>query len=208
MKDIILKLQNQGLQSLNNIELLTLITRNMETASIIMQRAGSLAGLARLNMEEISNIEGVSNLQASAIIAALELKKRAEKENNTGAKITGSNVAFDCLKPFAQFLNHEEFFVMFLNRANKVIKIEQTSKGGIAGTVVDVRIIFKRAIELNASSMILAHNHPSGNLEPSQNDIEITKKMVQAGTLMDVPVLDHLILTDSEYKSFADEGLI
>lgn len=103
---------------------------------------------------------------------------------------------------------HEEFWILLLNRANRVIKPVQISRGGVAGTVADPKIIFKHALDQLASAIILAHNHPSGNLQPSQADIQLTKKLVEAGKWLDLPVLDHLILSDHAYYSFGDEGKI
>ena len=114
----------------------------------------------------------------------------------------------DLLLPYFIDLLHEEFFCLFLNRANKVIKIEQISKGGISGTVTDVRIILKNAILYTASGLIVAHNHPSGNLNPSESDTRITKKIKEAGNLMDIQLLDHLIISNEDYYSFADNGLL
>ena len=114
----------------------------------------------------------------------------------------------DLLAPYFADLTHEEFFCIFLNRANKVIKIDQVSKGGISGTVTDVRIIIKNAVLLTASGVIVAHNHPSGNLNPSESDIKITTKIKEAGNLLDIQLLDHLIIYDSDYYSFADNGVL
>ena len=112
------------------------------------------------------------------------------------------------LVPYFVDLTHEEFFCIFLNRANKVIKIDQISKGGISGTVTDVRILFKNAVLKTASGVIVAHNHPSGNLNPSESDIKITAKIKEAGNLLDIQLLDHLIIYDSDYYSFADNGVL
>jgi DNA repair protein RadC len=114
----------------------------------------------------------------------------------------------DLILPYFADLTHEEFFCIFLNRANKVIKIDQISKGGISGTVTDVRILFKNAILNTASGVIVAHNHPSGNLNPSESDVKITTKIKEAGNLLDIQLLDHLIIYDSNYYSFADNGLL
>jgi DNA repair protein RadC len=110
--------------------------------------------------------------------------------------------------PYFLDLTHEEFFCIFLNRANKVLKVDQISKGGVSGTVTDVRIIFKNAVLLTASGVIVAHNHPSGNLNPSESDVKITRKIKEAGDILDVQLLDHLIIHDSDYYSFADNGML
>jgi DNA repair protein RadC len=123
-------------------------------------------------------------------------------------QIKCSSDARDLILPYFLDLTHEEFFCIFLNRANKVIKIDQLSKGGISGTVTDIRILFKNAILNTASGVIVAHNHPSGNLNPSDSDSKITAKIKEAGNLLDIQLLDHLIIYDSDYYSFADNGML
>ncbi|HRG37942.1 MAG TPA: JAB domain-containing protein [Bacteroidia bacterium] len=122
--------------------------------------------------------------------------------------MTTSKEAYEIMKPLLIDLPHEEFWLIMLNRANFVIKKEQISRGGVAGTVVDTRIVFKTAVDNYASSIIVCHNHPSGNLKPSEADIKITKSIKEAGKIMEIPLLDHLIVTENNYYSFGDEGLI
>jgi DNA repair protein RadC len=127
---------------------------------------------------------------------------------NDKPKITGSRDVYDIIKADLLDIPHEEFWVLLLNRANRVIKKWQISQGGIAGTVADPKIIFKLALDELASGIILAHNHPSGNLTASQADLDLTRKLKEAGKLLDIQVLDHLIVAGQKYFSFADEGLI
>lgn len=143
------------------------------------------------------------------IAAALEIgRRRTDEEIEEKTKITSSKNAYSILKSKLSDLPHEEFWVLFMTRSNSVIKTECISRGGISGTVVDVRLILKPAIECLASSIILAHNHPSGNLKPSQEDIYLTKKIKEASKLVDISLQDHLIIGDQTYLSFADEGII
>ncbi len=157
--------------------------------------------------EELKHIYNLSASQTQKIENFKSFRKRAliKKELN---QIRRSSDAKDLILPYFMDLIHEEFFCIFLNRSNKVIKIDQLSKGGISGTVTDVRLIFKSAVLLTASGVIVAHNHPSGNLNPSESDIKITTKIKEAGNLLDIQLLDHLIIYDSDYYSFADNGLL
>ncbi len=166
--------------------------------------------LARLTVHDLMKFKGVGVAKAVSIIAALELGRR--KERNTfkveDQPIKSAKDIYGYVRDRFQDLDHEEFHVVLLNRANKVKSIELISKGGISGTVVDGKIIFKKALEQSASAVILCHNHPSGNTRPSRADIEVTKKIKSFGVLIDMPVLDHLIVADSGYLSMADEGLM
>jgi DNA repair protein RadC len=135
-------------------------------------------------------------------------RRRKELEGNEKTKISGSKDAYDLVKSDLLDISHEQFWILMLNRANRVIKKCMISQGGVAGTVADPKIIFKLALEELASGVILAHNHPSGNLTASQADIDLTKKLKDAGRLLDIQVLDHLIVAGQKYFSFADEGLI
>ena len=123
-------------------------------------------------------------------------------------KITGSKSVFDVMQPIIGELQHEEFWIIYMNNANKIQLKIQMSKGGITGTIVDTRLIFKKAIELAATGIILCHNHPSGTLKPSISDITLTKKVKNGGDVLDIKVLDHLIITEKQYYSFADEGIL
>ncbi|RRN76797.1 DNA repair protein RadC, partial [Pseudoxanthomonas sp. SGD-10] len=158
---------------------------------------------------ELSKFKGIGEAKAITIIAALELgRRRKETEQQKSVTITCSKDIYNLLSHSLLDLLHEEFWVVLLNRANKVIAKVLISKGGQSATVSDPKIIFKTALEHNAASIILAHNHPSGSLKPSSADLNLTKKLVSAGGLLDINVLDHLIFADTLYFSFADEGLI
>jgi DNA repair protein RadC len=147
--------------------------------------------------------------KASAIVCAIELgRRKANESRGKKQKITSSHDAYDIMRSHLQDLPHEEFWVILLNRSNQVLKVERISQGGVAGTVADPKLIFKKALDLLASAMILAHNHPSGNLKPSQADIQLTKKMKQGGEMLEISVLDHIIYTDEGYYSFNDEGMM
>ena len=152
--------------------------------------------------------KGIGEAKAITIAAALELGRRRRAEETLDLKkITSSKAVFEIMQPIIGELSHEEFWVLYLNNSNKVVYKSQLSKGGITGTVVDVRLIFKIALEQNATSIILTHNHPSGKLLASDADKEVTKKLKLAGEQLDVKVLDHIIITEKEYLSFQDEGI-
>ncbi len=191
---------NSGVQHLTAVDIGKEILRNV---------SNDLHQLSKLSVKDLSKFKGIGEARAITIVAALELgRRRKEADVPKKALITSSNDAFQVLKPMMLDLLHEEFWIILLNRANQVIKSVQISAGGVAGTVADPKIIFKSAIEHLASGIILAHNHPSGNLKPSQADIELTKKIKEGGRVMDIPILDHLIFTDTSYFSFADESLL
>lgn len=152
--------------------------------------------------------KGIGEAKAITIAAALELGRRRRAEETLDLKkITSSKAVFEIMQPIIGELPHEEFWVLYLNNSNKVVYKSQLSKGGITGTVVDVRLIFKIALEQNATSIILTHNHPSGKLMASDADKEVTKKLKLAGDQLDVKVLDHIIITEKSYLSFQDEGI-
>jgi DNA repair protein RadC len=160
-----------------------------------------------LNLNDLCKHKGIGEAKAVGVIAALELgRRRRESEKVKAVKITSSQMVYAHMRSYLLDLQHEEFYAIMLNRANEIIKTEQISIGGMSGTVADGKIIFKRALENNAHGIILVHNHPSGQLIPSDNDKMLTRKMVEFGKYIDLPVLDHLIFTDNGYFSFADEG--
>jgi DNA repair protein RadC len=155
------------------------------------------------------DFKGIGEAKAISIAAALELGRRRRSEDAVEFdKITSSKAVFNIMQPLIGDLLHEEFWVLFLNNSNKVIHKAQLSKGGMTGTVVDTRIIFKTALEYNAISLILTHNHPSGKLLASESDKGITRKLQLAGKQMEIMVLDHVIITESSFYSFADEGIL
>ncbi|MFY9309989.1 MAG: DNA repair protein RadC [Bacteroidia bacterium] len=211
------KLLDKGRQVLSEAELIAILigsgNRN-ETAVELSRRiladvGNNLNELGKLNVKELCKFKGIGDAKAISIVAALELgRRRKEAEIVKHDKITTSADVFDIMRANMVDLPHEEFWLLILNRANKVIKKELISRGGIAGTVVDNKIIFKTAVEHYASSIIICHNHPSGNLKPSEADIKITKSIKEAGKIMEIPLLDHVIITDTGFYSFADEGLM
>lgn len=175
--------------------------------SILNQVDNNLNSLSKLSLNELKKHKGIGEAKALSIISALELgRRRKDSEAPKKTIIRSSKDIYDLLTPYLLDLNHEEFWVVLLNRANHVLKLEKISSGGISGTVADPKLIFKTALENLASAVILVHNHPSGNTNPSDADIVLTKKMKEAGKVLEIPVLDHLIFTDSDYYSFADEG--
>lgn len=168
----------------------------------------NLNALGKLSIAQLINFKGIGEAKAISIIAAMELGRRRRSEEIVElAKVTSSKAVFEVMQPIIGELAHEEFWVLFLNNSNKILFKSQLSKGGMTGTIVDVRMVFKIALEQNATSIILTHNHPSGKLVPSEADIQITKKIKNAGKVLDIPVLDHIIITERGYYSFADEGI-
>ena len=210
------KLMLKGKQVLSDAELLAILigsgSRN-ETAVDLSKRiiasVANLKALGRLSLAQLMEFKGIGEAKAITILAAMELgRRRGSEEEVELRKITSSKSVFDIMQPIIGDLMHEEFWVLYLNNSNKVIYKSQLSKGGMTGTVVDVRIVFKTAFEQNATSIILCHNHPSGSLQASDPDKQITQKLKEAGKTLDVNVLDHLIITSFSYMSFADEGLL
>jgi DNA repair protein RadC len=211
------KLTTKGPAALTDAELMAILigsgSRNESAVDlckrILSSTQNNLSELAKLSIADLMKFKGIGDAKAITIVAALELgKRRRLAEAVKQEVITSSQTAYDLLLPVFEDLKYEEFWVIYLNRANKVIKKEKVSTGGVAGTVVDTKIIFKVAVELLASSIILAHNHPSGNLKPSQQDISLTRNIKQAAQLFDMNLFDHLIVTEHGYYSFADEGVL
>lgn len=211
------KLLQLGKESLTDAELLAVLigsgSRN-ETAvdlcrRILSQSHNSLKELGKLSVSQLRTFNGIGEAKAISIVASLELgRRRRQEEALQRKKIRGSNSVFDLLQPVIGELPHEEFWIVYLNNANEVIEYKQLSKGGITGTLVDIRLALRKALELGAVSIILAHNHPSGNLSPSRPDKNLTQKLAIAAQSLDITVLDHLIITEKAYFSFADEGLL
>jgi DNA repair protein RadC len=211
------KLMLNGRRHLTDAELIAILigsgSRN-ESAVDLSKRILSfyqndLDTLGKVSVNDLCKFKGIGEAKAIAIVAALELGRR--RKESTAAPIikVGSAIdAYQHLLPDFADLNHEEFWILLLNRANHVKSKHLISKGGQSGTVADPKIIFKTALEQNAAYIILAHNHPSGNLKPSTEDIKLTKKLVEAGKMMDLLVVDHLIMTDKAFYSFCDEGMI
>jgi len=211
------KLVAKGRHILSDAELIAILIgsgNKNETAvelskKILNSVSNNLNELSRLSIIDLMKFKGIGEAKAISIVAALELgRRRKESETIKREKITSSKQAYEFMQSVFLDLPHEEFWLLMLNRSNTVIKKEFISRGGIAGTVVDAKIIFKMALDNLASSIMLFHNHPSGNLKPSDADIAITKKMKEAGALLEVSVLDHIIITDENYFSFNDEGML
>lgn len=210
------KLMLKGKNALSDAELIAILigsgSRNESAVDLskrILASVDTLNSLGKMSLGQLTNFKGIGEAKAIAIIAALELGRRRRAEDAVElTKITSSKIVFEIMQPIIGELPHEEFWVLFLNNSNKVILKSQLSKGGISGTIVDVRLVFKVALENGATGLILCHNHPSGGLIPSDADKQITRKIKQAGDSLDVKVLDHLIITETKYYSFADEGIL
>lgn len=206
----------KGKSTLSDSELLAILigsgSRN-ESAVQLCQRIlasseNNLITLGKMSVSQLMQFKGIGEAKAISIAAALELGRRRRAEEAVELKkITSSKAVFDIMQPIIGELPHEEFWVLYLNNSNKVIYKAQLSKGGITGTVVDIRIIFKMAFEQNATGLILSHNHPSGKLIASEADLKITKRIKEAGQTLEIQVLDHLIITENGYLSFQDEGI-
>lgn len=211
------RLLSKGAQQLSNAELLAILIGSGnpgESAVHLMQRLlasveNNVSQLHRMALERLMEWKGIGPAKAVKIKAALELGKRIQQETPVERmQITQSRHAFQLFKPLLSFLHHEEFWVAFLNHQNHVIAHQCLSKGGIASTTVDVRLLFKKALEVSATGILVAHNHPTGNLQPSTSDRLLTDKIKKGGVLIDVQLLDHLIVSDKNYFSFADEKLL
>jgi DNA repair protein RadC len=211
------KLRSKGRVTLSNAELLAILigsgTREISAVDLSKQILAAcnhdLNQLGKQSIDQLTHHKGIGEAKAISIVAALELGRRRKAESTQQLdSIQSSKQAFELIQPSISDLPHEEFHVIYLNRANKVIQVKCMSKGGISGTVADVRLILREALVCRASSLILAHNHPSGQLKPSKADVGLTNKFIEACRHVDLSVLDHLIVGDNAYFSFADEGLI
>ncbi|MCU0397523.1 MAG: DNA repair protein RadC [Cyclobacteriaceae bacterium] len=211
------KLLLKGTSALTDAELIAILIGTGTTSlsavdlakNLLQHSNNSLDDLARFTVKDLMKIKGIGEAKAITIISALELGRRRKEINTTERpKINGSKDAYELVKGDLMDLPHEEFWVIMLNRANRLLKKHQISLGGVHGTVADPKIIFKTALESLASGIIVAHNHPSGNLTPSQQDIDLTKKLKEAGKLLEIQLLDHVIIASKNYFSFADEGLM
>lgn len=211
------KLLSNGARSLSDAELVAILigSGNVEESAVELARRilssvnNQLNDLGRKDIDYLKSFNGIGEAKAVSIAAALELgKRRKEADVFDKKKISGSKDAADFFLPILGDLNHEEFWVMLLNRGNKIQDTFMVSQGGISGTVIDVRLILKKALENLASSIILCHNHPSGTMQASNADLQITQKIKNAAELMDIAVLDHLIIGQGKYLSLADEGML
>ncbi|MBI3133251.1 MAG: DNA repair protein RadC [Bacteroidetes bacterium] len=211
------KMLEKGAIALSDAEILAILigsgTRDKSAVDLcreILKSVGNdLSRLARLTIHDLMKFKGVGEAKAVSIAAALELSRRKKTEaESVSSFVKSSKDAFNAILPLYEDLNHEEFHVIGLSRSNKIIGIDLVSKGGFNSTIADGKVIFKKALEKGASGIILAHNHPSGNLRPSDSDIDLTKKMKSFGCFIELPVLDHIIVADRNYFSFADNGMI
>ncbi|WP_037319174.1 DNA repair protein RadC [Salegentibacter sp. Hel_I_6] len=211
------KLLQKGKVSLSDAELIAILigsgSRNESAVQlskrILASTGNQLSDLGKLSVKKLCEFKGIGPAKAVSIVAAMELgRRRRAEEALEKKKITSSASVFELMQPIIGELYHEEFWIIYLNNSNKVIEQLQLSKGGITGTLVDVRITLRKALEVGATSIILAHNHPSGTLKPSEADKQLTQKLKTAAQSLDIKVLDHLIVTEKSYFSFADEGVL
>jgi len=209
------KMQAFGRSVLSDAELIAILIGSgsrTESAVQLAQRIlrtseNNIHKLAKLSIEDLKQFKGIGEAKAISIVAALELGRRHKTEEQIEAPIINSSRdGYNIIKHKLEDLPYEEFWILLLSRSNKVKSTHLISRGGITGTVVDVKIILKKAIENLASGLILVHNHPSGNMKPSQSDIDLTNKIRSGASLMDIHLLDHLIIGDGNYYSFADNS--
>lgn len=211
------KLLHKGKTVLSDAELLAILigsgNRNESAVDLCKRILAStnhnLNDLGKLSVKQLMAFRGIGEAKAISIIAALELgrRRRLEEASQTDT-IHSSKSVFEIMQPILGELPHEEFWILYLNNSNAIIQKQQLSKGGITGTLVDVRLVLKKALEVGATALILVHNHPSGTLKPSTSDKQLTQKLNTASASLDIKVLDHLIITEKAYFSFADEGLL
>ncbi len=211
------KLVAKGSSMLSDAELIAILigsgNRNESAVELSKRILASvdndLNELGKLSINQLMRFKGIGEAKAITIAAAMEVgRRRRGPDHKRVLKITGSKDVFELLFPLIGELQHEEFWIVYVNNSNKVIHKSQLSKGGITGTLVDVRLVLRKALELGAVGIVLAHNHPSGTLRPSASDKKITQKLKTAAEALDIKVLDHLILTQHEYLSFADQGIL
>ncbi|UCE95067.1 MAG: DNA repair protein RadC [Flavobacteriaceae bacterium] len=209
------KLFSKGRLALSDSELLAILIGSgnekesaLEIGKMILSGSqNSLGILSKTSFQNLLKYKGIGKVKASVIIAALELGKRSlQSKPGSGRKLNNSNLVFEIMQPLIGDLEHEEFWILLLNNSNTLIHKWRLSKGGITATLVDVRLIYKKALEFGATSIILCHNHPSGNLRPSKADVNLTRKVKNGGGILDIQILDHIIITERSYFSFADEG--
>ena len=211
------KLLAKGKTVLSDAELIAILigSGNREESAVALSKRilqsvkGNINELAKLSVEKLTEFKGIGDAKAISIITALELGKRRQLEVALEKpKITSSKDVANLMQPILGELEHEEFWVLFLNNSNKVVAKSQISKGGLTATIVDIRLVFKRALEMAAVGIIVCHNHPSGKLQPSNADKQLTQKIKEAGITLDIKLLDHLIITEKSYFSFADEHIL
>ncbi len=211
------KLLSKGKNALSDAELIAILigsgSRDESAVSlskrILASVENNLNELGKVSVSKLMQFKGIGEAKAITIVAALEMGRRRRGEEALNRKrVSSSDSVFELLQPIIGDLPHEEFWALYLNNANKILQTQQLSKGGITGTIVDIRLTLKTALQLGAVGIILAHNHPSGTLKPSEADKQLTKKLKCAGESLDIKILDHLIITEKAYFSFADEQLL
>ncbi|MCF8258051.1 MAG: DNA repair protein RadC [Flavobacteriales bacterium] len=211
------KLLLKGRAALSDAELIAILisSGNSEESAVDLSKRilGSLGNdlgrLGKLNVKDLTTFKGIGEAKAISIIAALELgRRRKDTEPLKRPKIITSQAAFELIYPHLGDLRHEEFWIIMLDRSNRLLGIEHVSRGGVSGTVADPKLVFRPALQHLATGIILCHNHPSGNLKPSDEDISLTRKMRLAGQSIDIGVLDHIIIGEQDYYSFADNGML
>lgn len=211
------KLLLKGISSLSDAELIAILlgsgTANLSAVElakqIMMDCHHSLHELARRSVKDLQKFRGIGEAKAITLVSALEIgRRRKESEVFLKPQIKTSADVFNYIHSDLMDLAHEEFWILLMNRANKIERKIRISIGGVSGTIADPKLIFKHALENLASSVILVHNHPSGNTKPSESDINLTKKLCEAGRFLEIPVLDHVIICQQTWYSFADEGKI
>lgn len=207
----------KGKNALSDAELLAIImgSGNRQESAVDLARRilntveNNWHQLSKLSVKDLMKFNGVGEAKAISIASALEIgRRRAAQEVPERKKMTCSKDVFEFLKPYLGDLQTEEFWAVLVNQNNRILHFSQLTTGGISSSIVDVRILFKTALEHFATAVFVAHNHPSGNLKPSQDDIRITKQIAEGGNFLNIKLLDHLILNQTSYYSFADEGLL
>jgi len=211
------KMMTKGRDALTSAELIAILIGSgtkdesaVDVAKRILDSVDNdLNKLGQLSIRDLMKFKGIGQARAVVISSALELGRRRKNfESAKSSKIETSDAAYKILYPYLADLDHEQFYALLLNKANKLIEVIRVSQGGVSATIADTRIILKLAIERLASSIIISHNHPSGALKPSQADIDLTNNLKAAAKIIDVKLLDHIIVTNDSYFSFADEGII
>lgn len=211
------KLISKGPGSLSEAELMAILlgSGNIRNSALdlarmlLMKASNNLNLLGKMTVQELMMLHGIGTVKAVTIVAAMELgRRRSASHAPERPGISSSHDAFELLQSELSDLAYEEFWVLLLNRANRLIGKKKISAGGVSGTVADPKLIYRSALESLASGIIVAHNHPSGSLIASKQDIELTHKLIQAGKMLDIQMLDHLIIAGNKYFSFADEGMI
>lgn len=209
------KFLQRGKDALTDAELLAILigsgTRELSAIDLarkVLEEMGGFHQLAKCSVKELTRIKGIGKVKALSIVAAFELSRRKSAINRTSVRLTSSQIIADLLIPRMEDLQQEVFHVLFINQNLKIVGEKQIFQGGVASTVIDVRLVIKEAVNYLASAIVLAHNHPSGSLQPSHADKAITQKVVEAARLFDIRVLDHLIISSMGYYSFADQGLM